>query len=160
MTDARWIEVLDDVDSACRHFGNAALLYDEGGFHADDLASYKARMALLHAMQSAHSSVEGALKRILEILGEEPPVGEQSHANLVKRVSREITTAGHARPAILPPDVARDVDETRRFRHRATHDYDNFDPSLAAPSIEAARRLAATLKPCILAFRDRIDPSA
>lgn len=158
MTDARWIEVQDDIDAACRHFTNAALLYDEGGFHSDDLAAYKARMALLHAMQSAHSSVEGALKRILEILGEEPPVGDQSHADLVKRVSREITTAGHARPAILPPYVARDLDETRRFRHRATHDYDNFDPSLAAPSIEAARRLAATLRPCVLAFRDRIDP--
>jgi hypothetical protein len=122
MTDARWIEVEDDLDSACRHFGNAAQLYDEGGFDADDIAGYRATMALLHAMQSAHASLEGALKRILEILGEEVPAGEHSHSDLVKRVSREVKTPGHVRPAILRPDVARDMDESRRFRHRATHD--------------------------------------
>jgi hypothetical protein len=160
VTDARWIEVEDDLDSACRHFGNAVRLYDEDGFDADDLAGYRARMALLHAMQSAHISLEGALKRILEILEEEAPTGEQSHADLVKRVSRAVNTPGHVRPAVLTPEVARDVDESRRFRHGATHDYDNFDPTLAVPSIEAARRLAVSLKPCIAAFRDKVDPPA
>ena len=160
MTDARWIEVDDDVDSACRHFGNAAKLYDQGGFDAADLQGYKARMALLHAMQSGHASLEAALKRILEILGEEPPAGDQSHADLVRRAARVISTPGLSRPAILSGDVARDADETRRFRHRATHDYDNFEPTLAAPSIEAARRLASSLKPRIVAFRDAIDPPA
>jgi len=45
MTDARWIEVEDDLNSACRHFGNAAQLYDEGGFDADDITGYRATMA-------------------------------------------------------------------------------------------------------------------
>ncbi|KQT83040.1 hypothetical protein [Aurantimonas sp. Leaf443] len=158
MTDVRWIEVEDDLASACRHFGNAAWLADDGGFDDDGIAGYRARMALLHAMQSAHTSLEGALRRILEILGEEPPVGGNSHVDLVRRVSRAVDTPGHVRPAILTPDVFRDVDESRRFRHRATHDYDNFDPTLAKPSIEAARRLAVGLGPCIAAFRDRVDP--
>ncbi|WP_040485140.1 hypothetical protein [Lutibaculum baratangense] len=158
MTDARWIEVEDDLDSACRHFGNAARLADEGGFDDGGISGYRARMALLHAMQSAHTSLEGALRRILQILGEEAPVGGHTHADLVRRVSRAVSTPGRVRPAILEPDVARDVDESRRFRHRATHDYDNFDPTLAGPSIEAARRLASSLRPCIAAFRDRVDP--
>ncbi|KQT52684.1 hypothetical protein ASG43_19730 [Aureimonas sp. Leaf454] len=158
MTDARWIEVEDDVDSAALHFRNATRLADEGGFDADDLSGYRARMALLHAMQSAHTSLEGGLKRILEILGEEAPVGSQSHLDLIRRAAKPVTVPGHARPAILTPEVARDVDESRRFRHRATHGYDNFDPTRAGPAIEAARRLASSLKPCILAFRDRIDP--
>lgn len=158
MTDARWIEVEDDIDAACRHFGNAAKLYDEGGFDADGLSGYKARMALLHSMQSGHTSLEGALKRILEVLGEEAPAGDQSHADLIKRVARAISSPGHVRPAILQEAIARDVDEARRFRHRATHDYDNFDPTLAAPSIEAARRLSTALKPCIAKFRNTIDP--
>ena len=68
MTDARWTEVEDDLASACRHFGNAARLYDQGGFDRDDLAGYMADMALQHAMQSAHTSLEGALLRILEFL--------------------------------------------------------------------------------------------
>lgn len=159
MTDARWIEVEDDLASACFHFRNAARLSDAGGFEEDDLAGYRAQMALLHAMQSAHTSLEAGLKRILEILGEEAPAGSQSHLDLVRRVSRAIDTPGHVRPAILTLDVARDVDESRRFRHRATHGYDNFDPTLAGPSIEAARRLASSLQPCIAAFKSRIDPS-
>lgn len=158
MTDARWIEVDDDIASACGHFANAVRLNEEGGFDGAGLAGYRARMALLHAMQSAHTSLEGALKRILEILGEEPPVGENSHADIIRRVSRPLEIPGRLRPAILPPDIARDADESRRFRHRATHDYDNFDPVLATSSINAARRLATGLKPCIVAFRTRIDP--
>jgi hypothetical protein len=160
MTDARWIEVEDNLESACNHFANAAQLYDEGGFDADDLTGYRARMALLHAMQSGHNSLEGALKRILEILGEEAPTGDQSHADLVKRVSRAVDTPGHVRPTVLTPEVARDVDESRRFRHRATHDYDNFDVTLAIPSVEAARRLAESLKPCVAVFREKVDPSS
>ena len=158
MTDARWIEVEDDLASACRHFGNAALLHDEGGFERDDLSGYRASMALQHAMQSAHTSLESALARILEILGEEKPAGSDWHVTLVRRVSRPVTTSGHERPEILGPEIARDVDESRRFRHRATHGYDNFDPSLAAPSVEAARRLATTLLPAVEAFRRKVDP--
>ena len=158
MTDARWIEVEDDLESACGHFANAARLYDDGGFDAGDLAGYRARMALLHAMQSGHTSLEGALKRILDIPGEKTPTGDQAHADLVRRVSRAVDTPGHVRPAVLTPEVARDVDESRRFRHRATHDYDNFDPTRAVPSVEAARRLAESLRPCIAVFREKVDP--
>lgn len=158
MTDARWIEVDEDLGSASFHFHNAACLADEGGFDEVGLAGYRAQMAFLHAMQSAHTSLEVALKRILEILGEEAPVGGQSHIDLIRRVSKAVTTPGHVRPAILTPEIARDVDESRRFRHRATHDYDNFDPSRSVPSLEAARRLAVNLKPCILAFQNEIDP--
>lgn len=158
MSDARWIEVEDDLDSACRHFENATKIYEEGGFDSPGLPGYKTRMALLHAMQSAHTSLEAALRRILAILGEEPPAGEQAPADLVKRVAKIITVPGHERPAILPPDVARDVDQTRRFRHRATHDYDNFDPGLAVPSLEAAGRLVKSLKPTIATFKQIIDP--
>lgn len=158
MTDARWIEVEDDVDSACKHFLNAAKLYDEGGFDVAGLPGYKARMALLHSMQSGHTSLEAALKRILDILGEEPPTGDQSHTDLIRRAARVVTTPSHARPAIFSDDVALDVDESRRFRHRATHNYDNFDPASASPSVEAARRLSASLKLSIAAFRALIDP--
>lgn len=160
MTDARWIEVGDDIDAASLHFGNAARLFDEGGFDGDDLPVYKARMALLHAMQSGHRSLEGAPKRILDILGEEVPSGDQSHADLVRRAARAVDVPGRVRPAILTEAVARDVDESRRLRHRATHAYDSFGPALALPSIEAARRLAVSLKPYVGAFRDPIDPPA
>ena len=158
MSDARWIEIEDDLDAACRHFGNAGRLFEDGGFEAEDLAGYRARMALLHAMQAGHTSLEAALKRILALLGEEAPAGDQSHADLVRRVSKPVQAVGRARPAVLPTELAQDVDETRRFRHRASHDYDNFDPVRARPAVEAARRLAVALKPAVAAFRARVDP--
>lgn len=168
MTDARWVEVDDEIRAACRHYRMAARLYDAGGFGDpdvgdedladEDLDAYRARMALQHAMQSAHTSLEGGLRRILEILGEEVPSGPQSHADLVKRVSRPITLPGLERDAILTPEIESDVNETRRFRHRAMHDYDNFEPDRAVPSIAAARRLHTTLPPCIEAFRVSVDP--
>jgi hypothetical protein len=159
MTDARWIDVLASLDEAVGHFTNATLIYDEGGFDGDDLAAYKARMALMHSMQSAHTSLEGSLTRILAILGEEAPMGPSSHEDLVARVSRAVEIAGRERPAILGNEVAKDVHETRRFRHKAVHGYDSFDASRATPTIDAARRLAASLKPAVECFKEAIDPA-
>ena len=75
MSDARWADVEADIASAIRHFGNAVELYCEGGFEGDDLSSYRASMALMHAMQSGHTSAEAGLMRILQTLGEEHPTG-------------------------------------------------------------------------------------
>ncbi|GEP05969.1 hypothetical protein [Methylobacterium oxalidis] len=158
MTDARWSEVEGDLAAACRHFDFAARPFDAGGFEVAGLDGYRARMGFQHAMHAAHTSLEGALVRILEILGEEVPVGRSWHGDLLKRASKPLRIARHDRPAILTPDVARDAAETRRFRHRADRDHDSFIPERSPPSVEAARRLARTLGPCIDAVRERIDP--
>jgi hypothetical protein len=116
-------------------------------------------MALMHSMQSAHTSLEGSLTRILAILGEEAPMGPTSHEDLIARASKQVDIAGHERPEIFGAEIAMDVHETRRFRHKAVHGYDSFDASRAAPSIEAARRLAVNLKPAIESFKETIDPA-
>lgn len=164
MTDARWADVQDEIERAMTHYSRAARLFNAGGLEADgdvvdDLDLYRNQMALQRAMQAAHRTLKGGLTRILEIPGEEAPSGPNSHADLTARVSRLLDLPGRERPSILSPDVAADVDESRRFRHRAMHDYDNFDPALARPAIESARRLQATLWPCIQSFRDLIDPA-
>jgi hypothetical protein len=164
MTDARWADVQAEIERAMLHYGRAARLFDAGGLEIedddviDDLDLYRNQMALQHAMQAAHRTLESGLTRILQILDEEPPTGPNSHADLVTRVARPLDLPGQSRPAILPAEVAADLDESRRFRHRAMHDYDSFDPAHARPAIEAARRLQSTLWPCIKAFRDQIDP--
>lgn len=158
MTDARWIDVDDDIAAAVRHFHNAGRLFDAGGFDDGDLDGYRARMALQHAMQAAHTSLEAALTGILDILGEDAPTGASSHSDLVRRSKRALDLPDRKRPAILTPALAVDVDETRRFRQRAMHDYDSFVPHLASPSVEAAKRIAALLPECISAFRDAVDP--
>ena len=155
MSDARWLDVEDDVAAAEGHFRNAVALYAGGGFDEIGLAGYRDSMALMHALQSAHMSAETALRRILLILGEKPPSGEDRHQKLIGRLARPIDGQ---RPALLSPAVATDLDETRRMRDRATRSYGSFDPFKAGPSIEAAARLAASCANDVRRFRQAVDP--
>jgi hypothetical protein len=157
MSDARWADVGLDVEDACKHFTNAAAIFDGGGFDQDGLAGYIRDMALMHAMQSGHTSMEGALLRVLDILGEDKPTGDRWHEDLIRRVARPLP-GSKARPAILSPEAAADADETRRFRNKATRGYNSFVASRAAPAIEAARRLVEALSRDIARFQQEIDP--
>jgi hypothetical protein len=155
MSDARWFEVEADIDAAIRHFRQSVELYRKGGFDAPGLDGYQAEMALMHALQSAHTSLEAGFLRILEMLGEERPVGENWHADLISRVAAALPGR---RPAIITTQVAEAATETRRFRHRATHNYDSFRVGEVSRTIEAAAALAGGLEADILAFRNIIDP--
>jgi hypothetical protein len=155
MSDGRWFEIDADIETAVRHFRQSVSLYRDGGFDAPALAGYRATMALMHALQSAHTSLESALLRILDLLGEARPSGENWHTDLIKRAAASLPGG---RPAILSARLARAADETRRFRHRATHTYDDFQAGEAAPTIEAAEMLAKELEGEILTFKDTIDP--
>ncbi len=110
----------------------------------------------MHAMQSGHTSLEAALSRILDLLGEEMPSGRDWHADLIRRAARPMAD----RPEILPPVVAEAASETRRFRHVAMRSYGTFDPALAQPAVAAARLLAAGLANAVILFRKRVDPDA
>jgi hypothetical protein len=155
VSDGRWFDIDADVGAAVDHFRRSVELYRLGGFEASGLDGYKAQMALMHSLQSGHTSLEGALLRILEMLGEERPIGDNWHADLIRRVSAPMPT----RPTILSKRLAIAADETRRFRHIATHNYDNFRVEAAVPTIEAARQLADGLTADILAFKRIIDPT-
>jgi hypothetical protein len=154
VSDARWFDIDADVRASVDHFRHSVELHAQGGFDAPGLEGYKAQMALMHSLQSGHTSLEGALVRILEMLGEERPIGENWHADLIRRAAAPMPD----RPAILSESVARAADETRRFRHVATHNYDNFRVESAAPTIVAARHLATAFATDILAFKRIIDP--
>lgn len=154
MSDARWLDVEGDIGAAVRHFSQAASLYDLGGFSAPGLEGYRAQMAFMHAMQSGHTSLEAALLRILEMLGEERPVGERWHADLIRRVA--MARPG-ARPAVLDGTLAVQADLTRRFRNVATRAYDGFEPGAAGQAVQAGRLLAAGIGPAIAAFRTAIE---
>jgi hypothetical protein len=155
MSDARWFEVNSDIAAAVRHFGQSVELYRKGGFDAPGLDGYQAEMALMHALQSAHTSLEGGLLRILEMLGEERPTGENWHADLITRAAAALPGS---RPAVIGAAIAAAATETRRFRHRASHNYDSFRVDEASRTIEAAAALANGLQAEILAFKNIIDP--
>ena len=154
MSDARWFEVEANMAAAANHFRRSAEIFSRGDLLGDGYEEYLARMALMHAMQSGHTSLESGLLKILAMLGEKPPVGAEWHADLIRRTSHAI----EGRPAILPPDVARAVDLTRSFRHVAMRGYENFREDLARPAIDAASYLAQHIEQAIAAFRRTIDP--
>jgi len=64
----------------------------------------------------------------------------------------------HRRPAILSLELGKAVDETRRFRHLATHNYDGFVIFDIGPTIDAARKIAQNLRIEIAVFKDAIEP--
>jgi hypothetical protein len=106
----------------------------------------------MHAMGAGYTSVENALKRILDILGETPP------SDLIERVSRPMS-GSNARPAFFDDEMRRDLLECLRMRHRVRHsDYDEFIPTKAEPSVGAARRVASRIKEAIARFRKQVDP--
>ena len=155
MSDTRWIDVEHDLTAAARHFESAVLLFEGGGLRAGGVEGHWAEMALMHLMQSGHTSAEAAMRRVMTILGENRPVGEDWHELLIRRLAQPLPGE---RPALLSPDVAADLQETRRFRHIAVHAYESFDQTRALPAIEAARRLAKSLALLLRPFRDIVDP--
>ena len=104
MADARWGDVFDDLNSSVRHLDNAVKIYRQSDFSTDDLDSYQAEMAFMHAIQSGYTSFENSLKRILDILAEQLPTGESWHSDLLKRCVKEFP---NLRPAILSRDTYR-----------------------------------------------------
>lgn len=156
MTDARWMDIDADFAAAAEHFANGCQLHAAGGFDAPGIDGYRARMALMHAMQSAYTSAEAGMLRLLRLLSEEAPQGEDWHYKLIERLRRE-SGGDRARPAVFQDDVAADLHEARSFRHRVIHGYGDFKVERALPSIEAARRLSTALPDAIDRFRRIVD---
>ena len=79
MSDARWEDVALSIEDSVRHFRNAVRLREIGTFTGAGIEPYRDSMALTHAIQSGHTSAEAALAKVLDILGEERPGGEDWH---------------------------------------------------------------------------------
>ena len=110
----------------------------------------------MHAMLAAHTSLESGIIRILEMVGEEKPVGEHWHADLVRRAGLE---RPGIRPAVLDPELAAAANRTRRFRHVTMGAYDSFDSEEAKPAVQSARKLTDGLSAALEKFREALDPA-
>ena len=157
MSDARWEDVALNIEDSVRHFHNAVRLGEIGTFTGAGIEPYRDSMALTHAIQSGHTSAEAALAKVLDILGEERPGGEDWHKTLLERLARPAHGA-HARPPLLSAGTKADLDETRSFRHRVMHSYGTFDVTRSQPALNAARRLVESLPAEVAAFRRAVDP--
>jgi hypothetical protein len=154
VNDAIWGLIEEAFEAARRHLDMAVSLFDRMGMDGDAAEAYYAKMAFMHGMQSAHGSIERGLTLILELYRETLPIGEYSHANLIKAAA--MATA--LRPAIVDAETAELLHETRRFRNFAAHSYEDFDASRSAPTVEAARKLTATIVGIVRDFRKRVEP--
>ena len=101
MTPKPWEEVDGDIAAAVHHYQMATALHAKGGFDDPGLSGYLANMPLMHAMQSAHKSLESALLKILSIIQEERPDGDSWGTDLITRASRSLPSRPHILPANL-----------------------------------------------------------
>lgn len=159
MSDPQWQDVLLSARSAARHFEAADRILARDDFDDRGETGYVNAMAFFHAMQSGHTALEDALLRILLIIGEEEPTGESWHADLIRLCSSRTAD----RPPILSEAVAIAAQQTRGFRHRATHATVRFEVAFnkerAQVAASAGKRIAAELEPTMLAFINIIDPT-
>ena len=73
-----WDDVAEDLRWAETHFRHAATLVDgDRLIDMDGLSDETCRMALMHILQSGYNAVEAAMLRIMLVLDEEPPSGEE-----------------------------------------------------------------------------------
>src|SRR6185369_7566871 len=98
MSDDRWIEVRNDFQSAQKHFETAQKLYLRGSGTDDEDQEQVFALAFMHAMQAGYTSLESGMVRIMTMVHEDVPQGEQSHADVVRRMSLAIDGK---RPALL-----------------------------------------------------------
>lgn len=154
--DERWGDILDAAGSAAAHFRAAAEIFSEGGFEETGTGGYRTRMAFYHAMQSAQTALESALKRSVVALGHEPPSGAHWHKALLDMAAKQIAPGGRR---LLAPELAEAAKETLGFRHFASHAYDRpFIPDKARPAVEAGRLIADRIEAALAAFRQDVNP--
>lgn len=155
MARTDWIEVKRDFESAIMHFKMSQEIYNKKDFETNNINTYILKNALMHSMQSGYTSLENGLKRILKVIGENPPVGDNSHSDLLRRVSLEVP---YSRPEIISQDFFEKADKVRRFRHVAVRSYDGFDPMECEDSVLAAKQLTEIMIDELNTFIDYIDP--
>ena len=155
MTDARWLDVERDIASGLYHIERAIALYESRELQGSEDNSYYNRMAFLHSMQSGYTSLENALVRVLTVLEEERPDGQDWHETLLRRLGNYFPGS---RPAMLSPQLHSNLDELRRFRHVAAHTYDMFDAAQAKPAVESGKYVNENVLQEFREFRDTIDP--
>ena len=156
MSDGRWLDIERAAGEAVQLFDSCIRFFDRGRFDETGLDPFWAGMGFMHAMQSAHTSLEGALLRVFDVLGEDRPRGEQWHRDLIERACHPVA-GPQARPALLSERLCKAIDETRRFRNLAVRGYGRFDAVRAAPAVDAARIIAESFVAELADFRNRID---
>jgi hypothetical protein len=155
MSDARWLDIEADLQPAISHFARSVQIFDRGGFSGDGLEAYIARAALMQAMQSAYTSLEGAFERILKLLGEERPSDPNYDAVLLRRLASDVPGS---RPAIIGGDLFAAIDEVRRFRRVTYKSRDAFHIEGAARAVKAATFIRDHVGTAIEEFQRQIDP--
>jgi hypothetical protein len=98
VSDARWLEVDDDVRSSIKHFANAVAIFGEGVSSGDDLPSYTSRMAFMQAMQAGKDESSSVKTRALD--GRQPRRGQfpNRRGGFLDRLRRNTKLDGFAQP--------------------------------------------------------------
>ena len=158
-----WVFVEENFLDSSKHFRRAARLHKdfsallEGSdteIHQLSDAEYAARMAICHAMQIAHTSLEMGLERAFGLLEEPVSKGASWHKDIIDQ-AKEI----EGRPAILSPDCIAAAHETRAFRNIASRRYQgDFLFEGLSSAVTAGAYLSENLNRQIEYFLNRLNP--
>lgn len=158
MSASDWILLEKDIEDSQKFFSYAVRYFsmDQGSSFDDPMEEFAAQARFSYAMMVAHTSLEKAIERCLNAVGEQKPAGHNCHRDLLTIAS----IATENRPALLNQELLDLTDETRRFKHNAERNYENFTMNMAAPAAKAAGKLATKLKPAFMNFRASVDPDS
>ena len=113
----------------------------------DDTFTLRARGSMLHDF---YSGIERVFIRIAEELNGGVPQGEQWHRQLVTDMSLEIPDV---RPAVIEPELARELGAYLRFRHVFRNVYGSLlDAQRMRPLEERLPAVLATFRTQVRAF--------
>lgn len=158
--DAKWISIKQDFASAAYHSRLACELYASPQFDAastsEDIQTKAFLMAFLHAMQSAYTSLENGLLRILIVFEESRPMGGFWQKDLLSRAAKHVGD----RPPILDDISHKQADELRRFRNLVMTGYSDLDLKHAVPAVTAAYHMNQNLVKLLSQFIELVDPES
>lgn len=113
----------------------------------DDTFTLRARGSMLHDF---YSGIERVFIRIAEELNGGVPQGEQWHRQLVTDMSLEIP---EVRPAVIEPELARELGDYLRFRHVFRNVYGSLlEAGRMRPLDERLPAVLATFRTQVRAF--------
>lgn len=116
----------------------------------------RAELVLLAAnLHGYYTGLETLLERVARLLDDDLPSGPGWHAGLIEQMQTDVPGL---RQAIVPPVVADDLHELRKFRHFFRNAYVlEFDRDKLAELAQRLGRVHAPLRASLVAFRDHLS---
>lgn len=113
-----------------------------------------ATMLLAMNLHGYYTALETLLERVARLLDDEVPSGPNWHMDLIEQMQTDVAAL---RPAVVPPEVALELHELRRFRHFFRNAYVlEFDSTRVRDHAKRLLRIHGPIASSLVQFRKHI----